>query len=145
MRAKVVLLSGKGVPDQEIADSFGLSLNLVYRIRSHFLDKGIDSLSAKPIGRPLLHGEETIEKIRQLIMTDPPYDPSYPGWGLSSIGHALGLHRSVVYRLIRKGGFDLEEANRDYLKRYHAAKAAKWARAAERKMRESPDPSLSNE
>ena len=113
-RAKAVLLGAKGYSDQEVEDELGLTSCFVQHARIDYLNKGVDGLISKRRGRPVSHDSTTLERLRQLLTTEPPYVEGSPyGWSIRKIANELELSKNIVHRLLHRENIDLDEVNKN--------------------------------
>src|SRR6185312_16826644 len=93
-RARVILLSDRGVSGREIALRLDLSPEHVSKIRTWFRVDGLDGLRRRRSGRKD-HAvpAETVDRIVQLAMSPPP--PGRSRWTTRLLGREIGLTKRL--------------------------------------------------
>jgi transposase len=102
-RARVILLSDRGLSGREIALRLDLSPEHVSKIRTWFRSGGIGGLRRPRSGRKD-HAvpAETVERIVQLAMSPPPAGRSR--WTTRLLGRELDLTSGCISDVLRKNG-----------------------------------------
>src|SRR5580704_7188539 len=102
-RARVILLSDRGVRGREIALRLDLSREHVSKVRTWFRTGGVDGLRRPRSGRKD-HAvpAETVERIVQLAMSPPPAGRSR--WTTRLLGKKLDLTSGCISDVLRKNG-----------------------------------------
>jgi transposase len=101
-RLRVILLTALGRGGAEIAAEVGISRYHVSRVRTRFGRSGIAGLADRPrAGRKSSVSPEMAEKVVAAAGSAPPIGSER--WTLSLLANRLGLSRSVVYRILRRG------------------------------------------
>src|SRR5258706_15467787 len=103
-RARVVLLSDRGLSGREIALRLDLSPEHVSVIRSRFRAEGIAGLMERPKAGRKDHAvaAATVEKIIQLAMSPPP--PGRSRWTTRLLAKQVRLTSGCVSDVLRKNG-----------------------------------------
>jgi transposase len=102
-RVRVILLTAAGKGGAEIATEVGISRYHVSRVRARFGRTGIAGLADRPrVGRKSSVSPEMAEQVVAAAESAPPVGAER--WTLSLLANRLGLSRSVVYRILRRGG-----------------------------------------
>ena len=101
-RARVVLLSDKGVAAAEIATRLGLSAEGVSRIRRRFLEAGVEGLSDQPKAGRKDHAlrPELVDQIVNLAMSPPPAGRSR--WTTRLLAKEFGITSGAVSDCLRR-------------------------------------------
>ena len=107
-RAKIVLMSAKGVPDTEIASVLSLNRKTVSTWRSRFLSDGINGLNDRPrSGKPPVYDkDQTRRDIFDTLEQKPPKGQAT--WDGKAIASKLGISDDIVWRILRKEGIHLQ-------------------------------------
>ena len=103
-RARVILLSDRGVSGREIALRLDLSPEHVSKIRARFRAERVAGLAERPkVGRTD-HAvpAETVERIVQLAMSPPPAGRSR--WTTRLLGKTVGLTSGCISDILREHG-----------------------------------------
>jgi transposase len=103
-RARVILLSERGVSGREIATRLDLTPEHVSKIRARFRAEGVAGLAERPKAGRTDHAvaPETEERIVQLAMSPPPAGRSR--WTTRLLGKEVGLTSGCISDLLRKNG-----------------------------------------
>src|SRR3954471_21380162 len=103
-RARVVLLSDRGVSGQEIALRLELSPEHVSKIRSRFRAEGVGGLFERPKAGRKDHAvpQATVERIIQLAMSPPPAGRSR--WTTRLLAKEVNLTSGCVSDILRANG-----------------------------------------
>src|SRR5467141_3200373 len=101
-RARVVLLSDKGVAAAEIATRLGLSAEGVSRIRRRFLEAGVEGLSDQPKAGRKDHAlrPELVDQIVNLAMSPPPAGRAR--WTTRLLAKEFGITSGAVSDVLRR-------------------------------------------
>jgi len=101
-RARVVLLSDKGVAAAEIATRLGLSAEGVSRIRRRFLEAGVEGLSDQPKAGRKDHAlrPELVDQLVNLAMSPPPAGRSR--WTTRLLAKEFGITSGAVSDCLRR-------------------------------------------
>ncbi|MGA7124633.1 MAG: IS630 family transposase, partial [Polyangiaceae bacterium] len=102
-RARVILLSDRGVSGREIALRLDLSPEHVSKVRTWFRTGGVGGLRRPRSGRKD-HAvpAETVDRIVQLAMSPPP--PGRSRWTTRLLGKELDLTSGCISDVLRKNG-----------------------------------------
>ena len=130
LRAEIVLLAARGVPNAQIAAACGTSVNTVRKWRGRFAEHGLPALAdARRSGRPRIYGPAARVEVVATATSMPPYPEST--WSHRRIAGrlaALGISSSQVGRIL--ADLDIRPHRvRGWLTRRE--EPAFWARAAE--------------
>ncbi|HEX7671028.1 MAG TPA: IS630 family transposase [Polyangiaceae bacterium] len=101
-RARVVLLSADGVKGSEIAERLDLSQEQVSRIRTRFLESGVEGLGDQPKAGRKDHAvsAEVEHRILELALSPPPAGRSR--WTTRLLGREVKLTSWTVSKILRK-------------------------------------------
>ena len=130
LRAQIVLLAARGVPNAQIAAACGTSVNTVRKWRGRFAGHGLPALTdARRPGRPRIYGPAARVEVVAMATSMPPYPEST--WSHRRIAGrlaALGISSSQVGRIL--ADLDIRPHRvRGWLTRRE--EPAFWTRAAE--------------
>jgi len=102
LRAEIVLLAARGVPNAQIAAACGTSVNTVRKWRGRFAEHGLSALAdARRPGRPRIYGPAARVEVVAMATSMPPYPEST--WSHRRIAGrlaALGISSSQVGRIL---------------------------------------------
>jgi transposase len=103
-RARVVLMSDRGISGQEIGHRLDLSAVSVSLIRRRFRDEGVAGLAERPRAGRKDHAvpAETVERVVQLAMSPPPAGRSR--WTTRLLAKEVGITSGCASDLLRKKG-----------------------------------------
>jgi transposase len=103
-RARVILLSDRGISGREIALRLDLSPEHVSKIRARFRDERVAGLAERPKSGRTDHAvpAETVERVVQLAMSPPPAGRSR--WTTRLLGKHIGLTSGCISDLLRANG-----------------------------------------
>jgi transposase len=102
-RARVILLSNRGVSGREVALRLDLTPEHVSKVRTWFRTGGVEGLRRPRSGRKdHAVAAETVERIVQLAMSPPPAGRSR--WTTRLLGKALDLTSGCISDVLRKNG-----------------------------------------
>ena len=103
-RARVILLTDKGVSGREIALRLDLTPEHVSKIRRRFRNERVAGLAERPKSGRTDHAvpAETVERIVQLAMSPPPAGRSR--WTTRLLGKETGLTSGCISDLLRANG-----------------------------------------
>jgi transposase len=103
-RARVVLLSDRGVSGREIAKRLDMSPEHVSKLRARFRVEGVAGLAERPKAGRKDHAvpAATVERIVQLAMSPPP--PGRSRWTTRLLAKTVGLTSGCVSDILRKNG-----------------------------------------
>jgi transposase len=103
-RARVILLSARGIGGVEIAAQLDLSPEAVSRVRRRFVQDGMDGLFDRPKSGRRDHAvpAETIEQIVHLALSPPPAGRSR--WTTRLLADAVGRTSGCVSDILRAQG-----------------------------------------
>jgi transposase len=101
-RARIILLSADDVSGSEIAKRVGMSQEQVSRIRTRFLEGGVDALADRPKAGRKDHAVsvEVEHRILELALSPPPAGRSR--WTTRLIGREVKLTSWTVSKILRK-------------------------------------------
>ncbi len=106
-RAKIILLSREGLPNNEIAKKLKADVNIVGKWRRRFKKKGLEGLIDAPrSGRPQEYTIEDRNNILKLLEAPPPKGQS--SWDGQAVAKQLGLSKDYVWRILRAEGIQLQ-------------------------------------
>jgi transposase len=102
LRVRVVLMSVDGLRGSEIAVRLGIRQEQVSRIRSRFIDGGVEGLADRPKAGRKDHAvsPETERRILELALAPPPAGRSR--WTTRLIGREVGLTSWTVSNILRR-------------------------------------------
>jgi len=102
-RARVILLSDRGVAGREIALRLDLSPEHVSKIRAWYRAGGIDALVRPRSGRrDHAVSTETVHRVVQMAMSPPP--PGRNRWTTRLLGKETGLTSGCISDILRRNG-----------------------------------------
>ena len=102
-RARVILLSERGIAGREIALRLDLSPEHVSKVRTWFRTGGVGGLRRPRSGRKdHAVAAQTVERIVQLAMSPPP--PGRSRWTTRLLGKELDLTSGCISDILRKNG-----------------------------------------
>jgi transposase len=101
-RARIILLSADGVLGSEIATRVGMSQEQVSRIRTRFLEGGVEALADRPKAGRKDHAvsAEVEHRILELALSPPP--PGRSRWTTRLIGREVKLTSWTVSKILRR-------------------------------------------
>jgi transposase len=96
-RAHIILLSGDGQSNREVARRCGVSAPAVSHWRRRYQERGLAGLhdELRP-GRPRTHDDETVAELVKLIVETKPEHTTH--WSVRSAATASGISKSTVAR-----------------------------------------------
>jgi transposase len=96
-RAQIVLLSGKGESNREVARRCGVTAPVVSHWRRRYQDRGLSGLhdELRP-GQPRTHDDEKVTELITLVVQHKPEHATH--WSVRSAAHASGIPKSMVAR-----------------------------------------------
>ena len=96
-RAQIVLLSGEGESNREVARRCGVSAPAVSHWRRRYQERGLAGLhdELRP-GRPRTHDDEKVAELIALVMERKPDHASH--WSVRAAAAASGIAKSTVGR-----------------------------------------------
>jgi transposase len=96
-RARIVLLSGQGKSNREVARRCGVSTPVVSHWRRRYQQRGLAGLhdDLRP-GRPRTHDDEQVAELIKLVTQRKPEVASH--WSVRSVAAATGISKSTVGR-----------------------------------------------
>lgn len=107
-RSKILLLAADGIPNYEIAEKLGITINTVSRWRNRFSSEGYSAIT-KDRPRGLNHGgkssvlqAELREKVIKITTQEKPVNATH--WSTRSLAKHLGINHSYVNRVWRDAG-----------------------------------------
>lgn len=102
LRVRVVLMSADGVRGSEIAVRLGIRQEQVSRIRSRFIEGGVDALADRPKPGRKDHAvsAESERRILELALAPPPAGRSR--WTTRLIAREVGLTSWTVSKILRR-------------------------------------------
>jgi len=109
LRAGIVLLSGKGYVNKDIAELLKTDKNTVSKWRRRFVEHGLEGLLDLPkSGKPPIYREEDLLRIVEMAC-NPPAGRSH--WSVRSLGehvreNGIGISNAHLNRVLRS--FDLK-------------------------------------
>lgn len=99
-RARIILLSAKGMTNGAVADKLDISPQMVCKWRARFIEKRLDGILDEPrAGRPRKVGDAEIERVIVRTLESTPRDATH--WSVRSMAKASGLKPNMVYRIWR--------------------------------------------
>jgi len=99
-RAEIVLLSGEGKNDVEIAQSLRTTRETVGRWRRRFLAKGVDGLLDEPRpGAPRKISDKDVEQVITLTLESKPKNATH--WSTRGMARHYGLSQTAISRIWR--------------------------------------------
>jgi transposase len=100
LRAQVILLAARGVPNRQIARQVGLHFNAVGKTRARFVQERLGALQDRPRrGRKPTIPEEVKRRILTEV-TQPP--PGLARWSVRTMADHRGVSKATVQRLWAK-------------------------------------------
>jgi putative transposase len=105
MRARIVLLSATGKPNQEIARHLGVTNATVGKWRQRFLEQDVTGLhdELRP-GRPRSVSDERMARLVQKTLNTKPQDGTH--WSVRQIAAETRLSKSTVHRIWQAFGLE---------------------------------------
>jgi transposase len=102
-RAKVVLLSAKGLLPDQVAAELGITLRTVYKWRERFLRSGVSGLKDRPRpGQPRRLPKEQRDEIVRVTTEELP--PPGERWTIRSVAKRLGVTQHQVRKVWSEHG-----------------------------------------
>jgi transposase len=102
-RARIVLLSAKGLSNVDVATRMGVNGATVRKWRGRFLTGGIDALADEPRpGVPRTYGDDAIEAVIVKTLTEKPRDATH--WSTRDMAKATGMSQPTVSRIWKAFG-----------------------------------------
>jgi transposase len=105
MRARIVLLAGRGMSDKDIAEKVDTDRRVAARWRARFLAMGVDGLlrDATRPGRPrTARNAANVEQVVRITLEQTPEGATH--WSTRTLAAHLGLNASAVARIWRVHG-----------------------------------------
>ena len=97
-RSRIILAAAAGKSNQQIAGELKLPEITVSKWRRCFASKGLNGLSDAPrSGRPVIHGQEIIQRVQNRICQQPAH---YSRWSVRTLAEDLKLPRSTVHQIL---------------------------------------------
>ncbi len=99
-RARIVLLCASGMQNIDVAETLGVSNQMVGKWRKRFIDQRIDGLldESRP-GAPRRVSDEEIEQVVVRTLETTPRDATQ--WSVRSMAKATGISPTTVHRIWR--------------------------------------------
>jgi transposase len=96
-RAQIVLLSGEGSSNREVARRCGVSAPVVSHWRRRYQERGLAGLhdELRP-GRPRTHDDEQVAELINLVVQQKPAHATH--WSVRAAAQASGIAKSTVGR-----------------------------------------------
>jgi transposase len=114
LRAGIVLRSGAGLTDNEIAAEFQVSVHTVSKWRRRYQEAGLEGLTDWPrSGKPRRLEHETIAVRISEVMEDIP--PGGGRWSVRKVAAAIGLPPATTGRIWR----DLQNRDAAHASQHH--------------------------
>ena len=102
-RARIVLLSGDGLSNVEVAKRVGVNQETVRKWRERYRNGGVDALSDEPRpGVPRTFGDDAIEALVVKTLTEKPRDATH--WSTRDMAKATGMSQPTVSRIWKAFG-----------------------------------------
>src|SRR5215472_6033407 len=96
-RARIVLLSGDGQSNREVARRCGVSAPAVSHWRRRYQERGLAGLhDGLRSGRPRTHDDEQVAELLRLVVEHKPEHATH--WSVRSAASASGISKSAVGR-----------------------------------------------
>jgi transposase len=96
-RARIVLLSGDGHPNREVARRCGVSAPAVSHWRRRYQERGLAGLHDElRSGRPRTHDDEQVAELLKLVVEHKPEHATH--WSVRSAAFVSGISKSAVGR-----------------------------------------------
>jgi transposase len=103
LRARIVLLSAQGMPNEAVARELRVTGQTVGKWRRRFLERGPAGLLDEPrAGAPRSVGDEQVERVIALTLEQTPPDATH--WSTRSMAARAGVSASSVGRIWRAFG-----------------------------------------
>ena len=100
MRARIVLISAKGLSDAQIAEKLDITRPTVNKWRHRFLERGCDGLiDEKRPGAPRKISDDDIEQVITATLEQTPRDATH--WSTRSMAEKCGISSTTVNRIWR--------------------------------------------
>lgn len=100
LRARVVLLSARGLSNREVAGKVGVHETTVCKWRRRFAQKRLDGLLDEPRpGAPRKVSDETVERVVTMTLESTPSDATH--WSTRDLAKRIGLSQSTISRIWR--------------------------------------------
>lgn len=110
-RARAVLQADDGFPAPEISSRIMMSSVQVLQWCQRYLDEGLPGLKDRPrSGRPARALGDSVERIENLVCTEPPC--GRPRWTAALLAQTLDLPDHLVRRALKAGNIDLRKMPR---------------------------------
>ncbi len=96
-RARIVLMSAEGVPNQSIAERCGVSVPTISHWRRSWRERGVAGLHGelRP-GRPRSYDDEQVAALMRKVLHGRP--PNATHWSVRSVAQDTGISKSTVAR-----------------------------------------------
>lgn len=102
-RARIVLLAGEGLENQEICAKLDVDRNTVGKWRRRFAERRVDGLLDEPRpGAPRQIGDDEVAETIRLTLETTPRSATH--WSLRSMAAAVGHAPSTIHRIWRAFG-----------------------------------------
>jgi transposase/AraC-like DNA-binding protein len=96
-RARVILLSAEGLPNQDIAARVELSPAMVGHWRRRWRAHGLAGLYDAPrSGRPRTHDDDAVATMLRTVLQSTPKDATH--WSVRTVAEETGISKSTVQR-----------------------------------------------
>jgi transposase len=97
-RARIILLSAKGVSNAMVAQKLAVSPQMVGKWRARFIEKRLDGILDEPRpGRPRKVRDAEIERVIVRTLESTPRDATH--WSVRSMAKASGMTPTTVHRI----------------------------------------------
>jgi transposase len=99
-RARIVLLSARGMTNNAVAEKLDVSRQMVCKWRARFVEKRLDGILDEPRpGRPRQVGDAEIERVIVRTLESTPRDATH--WSVRSMAKAKGITPTTIHRIWR--------------------------------------------
>jgi transposase len=99
-RARIVLLSARGMTNNAVAEKLDVSRQMVCKWRARFVEKRLDGILDEPRpGRPRKVGDAEIERVIVRTLESTPRDATH--WSVRSMAKATGITPTTIHRIWR--------------------------------------------
>ena len=103
LRVRIVLLSARGLPNQQVAARLGVTGATVGKWRARFIAQGIPGLCDAPrSGAPHTRTDERVQQVLRTTLQSRPRDATH--WSTRTLGKHLSESKTSVHRGVHRMG-----------------------------------------